>query len=391
MGYALEGIRVIDLAQHLAGPGACMYLADQGADVIKIEPRLIGDASRRTEGSAFLQENTRTFLVLNRNKRSVTLDITKPRGKEVLLRLVDSADVLIHNLRSPVVKKLALGYEQLSGRNPRLVYGSISAFGTKGPYATKGGYDRLTQGFSGAMYRRDSDGIPMTAGVWISDCSVPMLMAYGVMLALWARERTGRGQQVETSLLQAAIAMQSTSLVRVDGDPTPAVEAGGPGYGIYRCGDGVFINVGALQQNQFQRLCLAMDLGHLAQDPRFDDPRRQHEFRAEVYPVIDELMRTKSSAEWISILDAADIPCAPILDRSQVYDEPQIVQNEMIVPVEHPKVGRVRMMGVPVRLSETPGEVRIPSPLLGEHTNEVLDELGYSTQEIEQLRGEAVI
>lgn len=368
-----------------------MYLADHGADVIKVEPRLTGDASRRTAGSAFLKENSRTFLVLNRNKRSITLDIQKPRGREVLFRLLERSDVLVHNLRPAVVKKLGLGFEELHQRYSRLIYGSISAFGTKGPYANKGGYDRLTQGYSGAMYRRDSEGYPMTTGVWISDCSVPMLMAYGVMLALWAREKTGLGQQVETSLLQAAIAMQSTTLVRADNDSTPPAEAGGPGYGIYRCSDGVYINVTALQQNQFQRLCFAVDLGHLSADPRFDDPRRQNEFRADAYPVINEVLGAKTSTEWLAIFDAADIPCAPILEQSQVYEDPQIVENEMIVPVDHPQVGRVRMMGVPVHLSMTPGAVRRSSPLLGEHTDEVLQEFGYAANEIEALRAEAVI
>lgn len=368
-----------------------MYLADQGADVIKVEPRLTGDASRRNDGSAFLQENTRTFLVLNRNKRGITLDIQTARGKEVLFRLLERSDVLVHNLRARVVKKLDLSFEALHQLNPRLIYASISAFGSKGSYADKGGYDRITQGFSGAMYRRDPEGYPMTTGVWISDCSVPMLMAYGIMLALWVREKTGLGQQVETSLLQAAIAMQSTSLVRVEGDSTPAAEAGGPGYGIFRCSDGTYINVGALQQNQFQRLCRAADLDHLAEDPRFNDPRRQNEFRSETYPVINEIFGTKTAGEWIAILDAADIPCAPILERDQVFEEPQIVENEMIVPVDHPKVGRVKMMGVPVHLSMTHGAIRRPSPLLSQHTDEVLEELGYSPEEIEALRVEGVI
>jgi crotonobetainyl-CoA:carnitine CoA-transferase CaiB-like acyl-CoA transferase len=391
MEGALAGIRVIDLAQHLAGPGTCMYLADQGADVIKVEPRLTGDASRQGADSSFAGENSRSFLVLNRNKRGITIDIRQPRGREVLLKLIGSADVLVHNLRRRVTDKFGLTYEELHERYPRLIYGWISAFGSRGPYADKAGYDRLTQGLSGAMSRRDHEGLPITAGVWVSDCSVPMLMAYGVTLALWAREKTGLGQQVETSLLQAAVAMQSNFLVRLDDNPTPPIEAGGPGYGIYRCGDGAYINVCALQQDQFQRFCLSLELNHLADDPRFTDARKQNELRHEVYPIIDEVMRTRTSAEWLEILDAADVPCAPILQRAQVIDDPRIVENEYIVPVDHPKVGRVRMMGVPIKLSMTPGSIRRPSPSLGEHTDEVLGELGYSPGDIEQLRSEAVI
>ena len=391
MEGALSGIRVIDLAQHLAGPGTSMYLADQGADVIKVEPRLRGDANRRSGGTSLTAGNSPGFMVLNRNKRSVTLDIRQPKGRDVLLRLIDSADVLIHNMRRRVTEKLGLTYEQLHERNPRLIYGWISAFGGKGPYADKGGYDRMTQGFSGAMSRRDHEGMPITAGLWISDCSVPMLMSYGITLALLSRQKTGLGQKVETSLLQAAVAMQSTSLVRVDQDPSPPADPGSPGYGIYRCGDGVYINVCALQQDQFQRFCLSLELNHLADDPRFYDPGRQNEFRSEVYPVLDEVMRTKTAGEWLRILDEADVPAAPILTKDEVLDEPQMLENEMIVAVDHPVVGRTRMFGVPVKLSETPGSIRRPAPLLGEHTDDVLKELGYSAAEIDALRSESVI
>jgi crotonobetainyl-CoA:carnitine CoA-transferase CaiB-like acyl-CoA transferase len=391
MAGALEGIRVVDLAQHLAGPGTSMYLADQGADVIKVEPRTVGDASRRSGGTSKTFGNGPSFLVLNRNKRSITLDIRKPQGQEILARLIENADVLVHNLRRRVTEKFCLTYEALHERNPRLIYAWISAFGSKGPYADKGGYDRLTQGFSGAMSRRDQNGAPITAGVWISDCSVPMLMSYGIMLALWAREKTGVGQKVETSLLQAAVAMQSTSLIRIDEDPTPPAEAGGPGYGIYQCGDDVYINVCALQQDQFQRFCLSLELNHLADDPRFYDPKAQREFRSEVYPVIAEVMRTKPAEEWLGILDRSDVPAAPILSRDEVFEEPQMLENEMIVGVEHPAVGRTRMFGVPVKLSMTPGEVRAPAPLLGQHTEEILAGLGYSQAEVDAFRAGEII
>jgi crotonobetainyl-CoA:carnitine CoA-transferase CaiB-like acyl-CoA transferase len=290
-----------------------------------------------------------------------------------------------------VTEKFGLTYEDMRAINPRLIYGHISAFGSEGPYAGKGGYDRLTQGMSGAMTRRDHEGAPITAGVWISDCSVPMLMSYGIMLALWAREKTGVGQCVETSLLQAAVAMQSTSLVRVEQDPSQPAEAGGPGYGIYKCGDDIYINVCALQQDQFQRFCLALELHHLASDARFNDPGAQRELRSEIYPVIDAVMKTKAAQDWLKILDEADVPAAPILEHDEVFDEPQMRQNGMIVDVDHPKVGRTSMFGVPVKLSGTPGTIRHPSPLLGEHTDAVLTELGYTPGQIEELRAESVV
>jgi crotonobetainyl-CoA:carnitine CoA-transferase CaiB-like acyl-CoA transferase len=294
-------------------------------------------------------------------------------------------------MRSRVTEKFGLTYEDMRAINPRLIYGHISAFGSEGPYAGKGGYDRLTQGMSGAMTRRDHEGAPITAGVWISDCSVPMLMSYGIMLALWAREKTGVGQCVETSLLQAAVAMQSTSLVRVEQDPSQPAEAGGPGYGIYKCGDDIYINVCALQQDQFQRFCLALELHHLASDARFNDPGAQRELRSEIYPVIDAVMKTKAAQDWLKILDEADVPAAPILEHDEVFDEPQMRQNGMIVDVDHPKVGRTSMFGVPVKLSGTPGTIRHPSPLLGEHTDAVLTELGYTPGQIEELRAESVV
>lgn len=390
MDLPLTGIKVIELAQHLAGPGTGMYLADQGAEVVKVEP-IAGDASRQQGGTRFTRRNTPSYMVLNRNKRGITLDIRKPEGKGVLMKMIEGADVLIHNFRVGVPERLGIGYEDLIEVNPRLVYASITAFGSKGPWAAKGGYDRLTQGLSGAMYRRADNGIPITAGVWISDCSVPMLMAYGIMLALWVRERTGRGQKVETSLLQAALAMQTTSLIRVEEDVSPPVDAGGPAYGIYHCADDQYLNICALQADQFGRLCKVLDLPHLANDTRFGDPAHQEEFRREVYPIIDGIMGTKPIREWVEILDAADVPAAPILERGQVFDEPQMLENNMIASIDHPAAGRVKMVAPPVQLSSTPGSVRKPAPQLGEDTEEVLGGLGYSAEEIERLRAAAVI
>lgn len=391
MPYALEGIRVIDMAQMWAAPGASMYMADQGAEVIKVEPRLVGDQSRGLGTTPWLGKNSKSYMAINRNKRSITVDIRKPEGREIIIRLVRQADVLIENNRPGVSDRLGLGYDALSKVNPRLIYGSVSGYGTKGPYAEQGAYDRVLQGLSGAMHRRLPDGTPLPAGVWIADCSVPMLMAYGVMLALWVRERTGRGQKVDTSLLQAAVAMQSVDLVRAEDDPTPIPEAANPAYGAYQCADGVYINVTALADHQFARLLKVMDLEHLTSDPRMNDPLTRNDFRNEVYPLLDELFTTRASGEWLSLLHAADIPAGPILDRAQVFDEPQIVDNEMLVPVQHPAAGRVRILGVPVRLSETPGAIRRPAPQLSEHTDEVLGELGYSAAEIAQLRAEEVI
>jgi crotonobetainyl-CoA:carnitine CoA-transferase CaiB-like acyl-CoA transferase len=390
MQYALEGLRVIDLAQLMAGPGVSFYLGDQGADVIKVEPRG-GDVSRRMASNSFLGENGRTFMVFNRSKRGMTLDIQKPEGKEVLSKLIMQSDVLISNFRNSTALRLGLDYPSVQAMNPRLIYASVTGYGNEGPYAEKPAYDRMTQGFSGAMVHRDADGAPLTAGVWISDCSVPMLLAYGVMTALWAREKTGLGQKVETSLLQTAIAMQASYFCKVLQQPGPAFEDGAPSYGIFRCSDDRFLNVGALLPQHFQRLCMIADLPHLADDPRFSDPERQEEFRAEVFPVIEAIFTTKTADEWQTLLDEAVIPCAPVLTRAEVFDEPQMVANEMFTTVDHPKAGPTVMMAPPVRLSETPGGISRPAPLLGQHTEEVLLELGYTAEQIADLREKEVV
>ena len=207
MPYALDGIKVIDVAINYAGPASSTYLGDQGAEVIKVERRIVGDTSRRGGNTPFLKLNSYAFMALNRGKRSITLDITKPEGQEILRDLARDADVLVENFRPGVMERLGIGYDTLSALNQRLIYGSLTAFGAKGPYADRAGFDRLAQGLAGAMYRRDDEGRPLPNGIWVADWGAPMLMAFGVMLALFARERTGRGQRVETSLMQAAIAM----------------------------------------------------------------------------------------------------------------------------------------------------------------------------------------
>jgi formyl-CoA transferase len=385
----LDGIRVIDLSTGIAGPGSSMYLADQGADVVRIEtPK--GPTSRSSSDDPAL-DTAGGFSVQNRGKRSLTLDLRSPDGKAVFHRLASRSDVLITNMRQTAAKKLEADYATLHVLNPRLIYGWVTAFGQKGPYATHGGYDRLTQGLSGAMYRKWENGTPVTAGVLLSDPSVPMLMAYGVMLALWQREKTGEGQMLETSLLQAAVAMQMTSLVKIERSNRSVNEYDMPTYGIYRCADGAYINVTALRPQQFERLCKLLELDDLAQDPRVFDPAQRDEFRREVYPVVEALFATKPSKEWLGLLDQADIPAAPILERDQVFSEPQMVENKMFVRVEHPRAGPVQMFAPPLNLSAAEAVVHRASPLTGEHSDEVLRELGYTDDEIAELRERNVI
>ena len=391
MTHALDGIKVIDVAINYAGPTSSTYLVDQGAEVIKVERRIVGDTSRRSGNTPFLKLNSYAFMAINRGKHSITLDISKPQGQEVLRDLTRGADVLVENFRPGVMDRLGIGYDTLSAINPRLVYASLTAFGGKGPFADKAGFDRLAQGMAGAMYRRDAEGRPLPNGIWVSDWGAPMLMALGIMLALFARERTGRGQRVETSLMQAAIAMQFSQLTKVEDDPTPPREENPAGYNSYRCSDGVFLNIGVYMPHQFRRLCQALDLPHLVDDPRITNPLRRHELDAEVEPIVTALLATEPAQVWQDRLLAADVPCAPIVNRAQVpYDE-QVLANEMMVPIEHPVVGRTHIVGTPVQLSETPGVELRPAPTLGQHTDEILGDLGYSPNRIAELRQAEVI
>jgi crotonobetainyl-CoA:carnitine CoA-transferase CaiB-like acyl-CoA transferase len=393
MTLALEGIRVVDLARGIAGPTTSMYLGDQGAEVIKIEPPPDGDPSRSgRDASPFLQGNGLGFMVKNRNKKSLLLDIRKAEGRDVLLKLLQTSDVVVVNFREAAGKRLGLDYASLHERNPRLIYASVSGYGTKGPHAQRGGYDRVIQGFAGVMYRHMPDGTPITAGLYAADTATPMLLSYGIMCALWSREKTGVGQKVEGSLLQTWLALQLNVLQRADDDPAPVEEPEERLYLMYRCSDGKYINICPNNRGQITRTCKALDLGEILADPRMDDPNGLQEIRDEVlHPTLVELLATRPSQYWLDLLYEADVPCGPILSRREVFEEPQALANEMLTTVQHPKAGRTTMVGVPVRLSETPGAIQRPAPLLGADTDEILTNLGYGAGEIGHLQDLGVV
>jgi len=394
----LDGVRVLDLATLWAVPLTATYLADQGAEVIKIEPPW-GDEARRLYTLPPIRGGEgRTFQVSGRGKRSVVLDLTRPEGREVLYRLVDRADVLLHNYRPAVAQRLGVDYETLCARNPRLIYVTITAYGDRGPYAGQRGYDVLAQALSGLMGRRSlPDGTPLGAGVWVSDMSAPMCLAYGIALALYHRERTGRGQKVETSLLHMCLAMQLVDLIRVE----HGEEGGGSGgprdyfnlavWAPYRCADGRWLRIAAVSDREFQDLCRALDLEHLAQDPRFATGRARLDSNEDLYNLLEGVFATRPRDEWLEVLRRHDVPCAPVLSPEEVFDHPQVRENGMVAEVEHPLAGRVTFVAPPVRLSGAPPRVQGPAPLLGQHTEEVLREVGYSEEEIARLRQARVI
>ena len=391
MTMALEGIKVLDLATMWAAPSAAMYLADQGAEVIKVESPQ-GDEARRLFTHAALGNESPSYLVVNRNKRGIVVDIRQAEGLRIVKKLALQSDVLIHNFRPRVARRLGLTYEDLEPVHPRLVYVQLSAYGTKGPYADRPGYDLIFQALSGMMHRSMPDGTPIGAGIWAADCSTPMALAYGVSTALFVRERTGRGQKVETSLLQMAIAMQHVDLVKPEKEPPAGRQAANQAtFSPYKGSDGQWFLPVALSDREWVRLCDVIGLGHLRDDPAFSTMRARAGNSAELFAILEATYATKTSDEWLRLLAEGDVPCSPILSRNEVLDQPQVIENEMVTELAHPTAGRTRMMGIPVRLSKNPGRIRRPSPTQGQHTMEVLKELGYSDQAIHDLKGAGVI
>ncbi len=388
---ALEGIRVVDLTQRLAGPGTTMYLADYGAEVIKIEPRESGEAGRSGNPDPFYQGNSLSFVNLNRNKKSVTVDARTPEGREIVRKLATRSDVLVENFRPGVAKRLGLGYDDLARLNPRLVYASVSAYGTKGPYADKGGYDRILQGLGGLMYRRLPDGMPLTTGVYASDGGTPMVMAFGIMVALWVREKTGAGQKVDGSLLHTWLALQSGGVARAEKGPPVERDGSAATPGVFKCGDGVYINIAPNNPRQLATLARLVGLDRLVDDPSYRDPAVRARVRKEVFAAVEQHLLTDTAQEWLARIQAADVPSGPILEKADVFEEPQILENGMLAGMEHPALGRVTVTNTAVRLSATPAVIRTPAPALGEHTDEVLQWLGYAPGDIARLREQGVI
>lgn len=393
-GMPLAGVRVLDLGRHLAGPTCAMLLGDLGADVIKVEKPGVGEDGR-TAGPPFFEGISAFFLSANRNKRSLTLDIKRPAGQEVFRRLAATADVVVENFRPGVMDALGIGYAAISATNPRVIYCSISGFGAGGPFADRPGLDQIIQGFSGFMSVTGFEGgDPIRAGIPIADLLTGLYGAYGVLAALQARERSGRGQIVTTSLLEAMVGTMGFQAVRYlngGGVPPPAGNhhpINAP-YGVFRARDG-YLTLGATGEKRWPLLCRLLEAEEWLQDPRFQTNGGRHEHRLELAELIEAKLQARTIEEWEQFFNAAGIPAGPVYAMDGALDHPQVRDREMVVTRPHPVLGSVSLLGLPVKFSEAPGEVRIP-PDLGEQTDEILREIGLVENERCRLRDEGIV
>jgi crotonobetainyl-CoA:carnitine CoA-transferase CaiB-like acyl-CoA transferase len=376
MPGALDGLVVLDLTGHLSGPYCAMMLADHGAEVIKIERPGKGDDARKMP--PFIEGESAPFMIWNRNKKSIVMDFKLERDRERLRQMADQADILVENFRPGTLDKLGIGYETLQARNPRLIYAAISGFGQTGPYRNRGGFDLITQGMSGlASINGPEDGEPYRLPIAISDVTAGMFLAFGILAALEARHRTGRGQFVETSLLEAAtsLGVYEAAHYFATGERPPRIgqkHRGSSPYRIFATGDG-YITFGASQDNFWERLCSIIERPDLRDDPRFRTNADRVANNDVLIDILQDRLRTRPAAHWLTALEQVGIPCGPVLTYDQVFNDPQILARDMVARTEHPLTGPFRTLGVPVKLSDTPGQVHAPAPRLGEHTDEVLE------------------
>lgn len=391
---ALEGIKVVDLSRILSGPFCTMLLADMGAEVIKIETPAGDDT--RAWGPPFLSGESAYFLSVNRNKKSMVLNLKTELGKKVLLRMVEEADVVVENFRPGTLDRLGLGYEKLKETNPRIILASISGFGQTGPYAKKPGYDVIAQGMGGLMSVTGEPGrAPVKVGYSIADVGSGMWAAFGIMNALWARQRTGVGQWVDASLLDTMLSWQtyiSGNYFASGKNPQPMGGAH-PNivpYQVFEAKDGYF-NLAVGNDSLWKTFCDKLGLDELKDHPDYATNPKRVENREKLVNHLQELFMEKTVKEWCGLMDEAQVPAGPVYTMEEVYQDPHVLARDMLVEMEHPTAGMFKMTGIPVKLSDTPGTIETPPPLLGQHTLEVLQALGYSEEQIQILIDNGVV
>jgi crotonobetainyl-CoA:carnitine CoA-transferase CaiB-like acyl-CoA transferase len=385
----LEGVKVIELAHIMSGPTAGMLLADMGADVIKVERVPGGDDTRRFTPPA-VEGEASAFMMMNRNKRGIALDLKQPAACAALLRMVGRSDVLIENFRVGTMEKLGLGYDTLRAEHPALIYCTVSGYGRTGPEADKGGFDLVAQGMSGLMRITGEPGGPPTkVGSPVTDINAGILAALGIVAAYVHRLRTGQGQLVDTSLLEAGV-MQTfwqSAIFLGSGKEIGPLGSAHPltaPYQAFATQDG-WITIGASNQSNYERLTEVLDAPELLADERFRDNASRMANLDALVEQIASRFRRKRSSEWLAALAAAGVPAGPVLTIAEMLAHPQVLARDMVVETLHPKAGKVRALGCPIKLSKTPARVSRAAPLYGQHTREVLEEYGLTTAEIDLL------
>ncbi len=393
---ALDGIRVLDLTRALAGPFCTLMLGDNGADVIKVEIPGSGDDTRKW-GPPFIGEESAYYLSINRNKRSLTLNLQDAQAQEVFMKLAQDIDVVVENFTPGVMGRFGLDYDAVKAVNPKVVYCSISGFGQDGPYRNRPAYDQIMQGVGGLMsITGEPDGEPQKIGIAVTDIGAGMWSAFAIMAALNHRGKTGEGQYIDISMLDAQVAWLTyqAAFFFANGEAPKRMGAAHPTlvpYQAFMCKDGKYINVAVGSERIWERFCQGMEREDLKDHPDYATNSVRVNNRGAMVSMLQEIFLTRPVAEWVKDLQAANVPCGPINDLADVFADPQVLARNMYLEMAHPTLGSIKQTGLPIKFSLTPGGLDRHPPLLGEHNQEILKSLGYSEADVQGLKAQSVI
>ncbi|MHB1654234.1 MAG: CaiB/BaiF CoA transferase family protein [Desulfitobacteriaceae bacterium] len=391
---ALEGVKILDFTQLMQGPWATQFLGDMGADVIKVERPIVGEWERGlTVMGELLAGESPFFYAMNRNKRSLTLDLKRQEAQEIIYRLAKSVDAVIENFRPGVMERLGLGYNDLKKINPAIVYVSASGYGSDGPYVNKPGQDLLIQALSGiAAHGGRHNDPPTPAGTSVVDASSALLIAFSTMVGLFHQRQTGEGQKIEVSLFNTAIAIQCQELVTyLNMGKTWQRSKTGIGGAWYSAPFGIYQTADGYMAIAMSSLTLIGELCELPELAGYDTPELAYTKRDEIKELLEAKIRSQSTAHWLELLGGRDVWCAKVNEFCDVIEDPQVKHNHMIETLSHPKAGELKVVGIPVKMSITPGKIRLAPPLVGQHTDEILGEFGYSAEDVAEFRSKGVV